>query len=51
MVKRVSLDHSSCPVAPSLDVIGDWWSLLIIRDALEGVQRFTAFQSSLGIAK
>ncbi|WP_334183814.1 winged helix-turn-helix transcriptional regulator [Novosphingobium sp.] len=51
MVKRVSLDHSSCPVARSLDVIGDWWSLLIIRDALEGVRRFTAFQSSLGIAK
>lgn len=51
MVKRVSLDHSSCPVARSLDVIGDWWSLLIIRDALEGVKRFTVFQSSLGIAK
>lgn len=51
MVKRVSLDHSSCPVARSLDVIGDWWSLLIIRDALEGVRRFTAFQASLGIAK
>lgn len=51
MVKRVSLDHSPCPAARSLDVIGDWWSLLIIRDALEGVRRFTAFQASLGIAK
>lgn len=51
MVKRVSLDHSACPAARSLDVIGDWWSLLIIRDALEGVRRFTAFQTSLGIAK
>jgi len=38
-------------VARALDVIGDWWSLLIIRDALEGVHRFNAFQSSLGIAK
>jgi len=38
-------------VARALDVIGDWWSLLIIRDALEGVRRFSAFQSSLGIAK
>lgn len=51
MVKRVSLSHAPCPVARSLDVIGDWWSLLIIRDALEGVRRFTAFQASLGIAK
>ncbi|MFC0202904.1 winged helix-turn-helix transcriptional regulator [Novosphingobium soli] len=38
-------------MARALDVIGDWWSLLIIRDALEGVRRFSAFQSSLGIAK
>lgn len=51
MVKRVSLSHAPCPVARALDVIGDWWSLLIIRDALEGVRRFSAFQSSLGIAK
>lgn len=51
MVKRVSLAHAPCPVARSLDVIGDWWSLLIIRDALEGVRRFSAFQASLGIAK
>jgi DNA-binding HxlR family transcriptional regulator len=51
MVKRVSLEHAPCPAARALDVIGDWWSLLIIRDALEGVRRFSAFQSSLGIAK
>jgi len=51
MVKRASPDHSPCPVARSLDIIGDWWSLLIIRDALEGVRRFNAFQASLGIAK
>ncbi len=51
MVKRVSFMHAPCPVARSLDAIGDWWSLLIIRDAMEGIRRFTAFQSSLGIAK
>ncbi len=51
MVKRVSLTHAPCPVARALDVIGDWWSLLVVRDALEGVRRFGAFQSSLGIAK
>lgn len=51
MVKRVSLSNAPCPVARTLDVIGDWWSLLIIRDAFDGVRRFSAFQSSLGIAR
>ncbi|QCO17006.1 transcriptional regulator (plasmid) [Azospirillum brasilense] len=51
MVKRVSLWGADCPVARSLDVIGDWWSLLIIRDAFDGVRRFSGFQTSLGIAK
>ncbi|MCA1455004.1 helix-turn-helix transcriptional regulator [Bradyrhizobium sp. BRP22] len=51
MVKRVSLSGAECPVARALDVIGDWWSLLIIRDAFEGVRRFSEFQTGLGIAK
>lgn len=51
MVKRVSLWNSGCPVARSLDVIGDWWSLLIIRDAFHGVRRFSEFQTGLGIAR
>jgi DNA-binding HxlR family transcriptional regulator len=51
MVKRVSTRDAECPVARALDVIGDWWSLLIIRDALDGVTRFGDFQSGLGIAK
>jgi hypothetical protein len=37
MVKRTSFEHDECPIARSLDAIGDWWSLLIIRDALLGV--------------
>lgn len=51
MVKRVSLWDAGCPVARALDVIGDWWSLLIIRDAFDGVGRFSEFQTGLGIAK
>lgn len=51
VVKRADVLHAPCPVARSLDVIGDWWSLLIIRDTLEGVSRFNALQQSLGIAK
>ena len=51
MVKRTSLAHADCPIARSLDAIGDWWSLLIIRDALLGARRFGEFQRSLGLAK
>jgi len=50
-VKRTRLEESTCPVARSLDIIGDWWSLLIVRDALRGIRRFGEFQRSLGIAK
>lgn len=40
-----------CGVARPLDAIGDWWSLLIIRDAFDGLRRFGEFQKSLGLAK
>jgi DNA-binding HxlR family transcriptional regulator len=51
MVKRTSFEGNECPIARSLDVIGDWWSMLIIRDALFGVRRFSEFQKRLGLAK
>ena len=51
MVKRTSFADDTCPIARALDVIGDWWSMLIIRDALLGRRRFGEFQKSLGLAK
>jgi len=50
-MKRTSLESDACPIARALDKIGDWWSLLIIRDALLGRRRFGEFQKSLGAAK
>jgi DNA-binding HxlR family transcriptional regulator len=50
-VKRKNLSEDKCPVARSLDIIGDWWALLIVRDALAGVTRFNDFGRSLGAAK
>jgi len=49
-------NHSSgygdeCPVARTLEAIGDRWSLLIIRDAFDNVRRFGEFQKNLGMAK
>lgn len=51
MVKRTSLEGDACPIARSLDAIGDWWSMLIIREALFGVTRFGDFQKKLGLAR
>ena len=50
-MQRRCLDDSTCPVARSLDSIGDWWTLLIVRDAMLGVRRFSDFQRSLGLAR
>ncbi|WP_295813374.1 helix-turn-helix domain-containing protein [uncultured Nitratireductor sp.] len=50
-MKRKSFREAECPVARALDAIGDWWSLLIIRDAFDGLRRFSEIQQNLGIAK
>lgn len=50
-MKRKSLEGDLCPIARTLDAIGDWWSLLIVRDAMMGSRRFSEFQKNLGVAK
>ena len=50
-MRRKSFVDANCAVARALDVIGDWWSLLIIRDALNGIRRFNEFERSLGLAR
>ncbi len=51
MAQRKSLKSDACPMARALDVVGDQWSLLIVRDAFDGMKRFGEFQQSLGVAK
>ncbi|GAX58334.1 winged helix-turn-helix transcriptional regulator [Streptomyces olivochromogenes] len=50
-MRKTDLSGASCPIARSLSDIGDWWSLLIVRDALSGMTRFSEFQRSLGCAR
>ncbi|MCH7382651.1 helix-turn-helix transcriptional regulator [Acinetobacter dispersus] len=47
---KISLDEP-CPVARCVDVIGDRWSLLIIRDVMDGIHRFGDLQRSLNVAR
>jgi DNA-binding HxlR family transcriptional regulator len=44
-------DTQACSVARTLEVVGERWTLLVVRDALQGKKRFEEFQASLGIAR
>jgi DNA-binding HxlR family transcriptional regulator len=48
---RKTFDGMNCSVARSLDQVGEWWSLLIVRECLLGTSRFDDFQQRLGIAR
>lgn len=51
MPNSETINNEPCPVARCVDVVGDRWSLLIVRDAFHGVCRFGDFQRSLGVAR
>lgn len=48
-MQRTAFDQTQCPVARSLDRVGEWWSILILRDAFDGLTRFDRFAQGLGI--
>lgn len=50
-MQRKPLDHLECSVANTVDVVGDAWTVLVLRDAFLGVRRFEQFVESLGIAR
>jgi DNA-binding HxlR family transcriptional regulator len=50
-MERKSFAGMDCSVAQCLEVIGEWWTMLIVRDAFLGVARFDVFQERLGIAR
>ncbi len=50
-VERKSFAEMDCSVAQCLEVVGEWWSMLILRDSFLGVTRFDDFQRRLGISR
>ncbi|MGF6508524.1 winged helix-turn-helix transcriptional regulator [Paraburkholderia sp. 32] len=48
---RKRFDGMDCSVARALDEVGEWWTLLIVRECTQGSRRFDEFQSGLGIAR
>jgi DNA-binding HxlR family transcriptional regulator len=51
MPGKTDLSELNCSLARTLEIVGDWWTLLIVRDAFLGVRRFGDFRNSLGIAR
>jgi len=49
-VTRRAFDPGQCPVGRTLERVGDTWSLMILRDAFQGLTRFDQFEQSLGVA-
>src|SRR5690348_11734341 len=48
-MRHTKLSAMPCPIARTLDVVGEWWTLLIVRDAFRGARRFEDFKAT-GIA-
>jgi DNA-binding HxlR family transcriptional regulator len=46
MPKKPSFDRSPCPVAVTLDILGDKWTLLVVRDLFRGLKRYGEFLES-----
>lgn len=50
-MQRKRFDRDACGIARALDAVGEWWTLLIVREAMLGTSRFELFQQRLGISR
>ena len=50
-MRKASFADMNCSVAQSLEIIGEWWTLLILRDSFLGIRRFDDFVERLGISR
>lgn len=50
-MSRRRFHEENCAVAQALEILGDWWTMLVIREAFLGARRFVDFETNLGISK
>lgn len=50
-MRRTRFDNSHCPIARVTDLFGDWWTPLVLRDAMYGITKFDDFQHELGVSR
>jgi DNA-binding HxlR family transcriptional regulator len=50
-MRRTRFDDAPCPIARTTDVMGDWWTPMVMREAFYGARRFEEFQERLGVSR
>ncbi|MEZ5256191.1 MAG: helix-turn-helix domain-containing protein [Ilumatobacteraceae bacterium] len=50
-MRKASFADMNCSIAQSLEIVGEWWTLLILRDVFLGIRRFDDFVERLGISR
>src|SRR5436309_13818921 len=50
-MKRISFESMQCSIAQTLEVVGEWWTLLVLREVFFGRRRFAEMLDDLGIAR
>src|ERR1700680_2943983 len=50
-MRRKTFARMNCSIARALELVGEWWTMLILREAFLGTRRFHDFQQNLGIAR
>ena len=50
-MRKASFADMHCSIAQSLEIVGEWWTLLVLRDAFLGIRRFEDFVERLGISR
>lgn len=50
-MRRTRFDRAPCPIARVTDLVGDWWTPIVLREAFAGRKRFDDFQTALGVPR
>jgi DNA-binding HxlR family transcriptional regulator len=50
-MRRTRFDREPCPIARTTDLVGDWWTPMVLREAFFGRRRFEEFQQALGVSR
>ena len=50
-MRRTRFDDAPCPIARTVDLIGDWWTPILLREAFLGRRRFDEFQQALSLSR
>ena len=50
-MRRTRFENAACPIARTTDLMGDWWTPMVMREAFLGRRRFDEFQKALSLSR